>query len=330
MRAFEDFAPGTRESYGVAVIEAGEMLAFAREFDPQPMHLDADSEQARLMGGLIASGWFTAARNMRLMADHFILRSTGLGSPGVSSLKWLAPVRAGDRLSGTMEVLGRRASASKPDRGFVEFRFDLVNQDGVRVLEQINLIMFGRRDPGTPEAASEGSRIPPPPAEAFTATPTPGAERPGMIEDIAPGTVLRFGEYAFTREAMLRFATAYDPQPFHLDEAAGRASHFGGLSASGWHTAAAWMGTVIRFWQQAEAGGHRLPRRGPGFGFTDLVWRRPVLLGDTLTYYARILEARRSASKPGWGILTQRNYALNQRGEAVFAFTGSVLWEARS
>jgi acyl dehydratase len=329
MRYFEDFEPGSREGYGHVVIEAAEMDAFAREFDPQPMHLDAASAQAALMGGLIASGWYTCSRNMRMMAEHFILKSSGMGSPGVSSLKWLAPVRAGDRLSGTMEVLGRRASTTKPDRGFVDFRFTLANQAGQSVLEQVNLIMFARRDPGAPDPLSSGSAVPPPPVETFTADPTPGSDHPGFIEDIAPGTVIRFGSYDFTPEAMLRFARAYDPQEFHLSEAAGRASHFGGLSASGWHTASAWMGTVIRFWQRIEAEGHRLPARGPGFGFTDLIWKRPVLAGDRLTYFARVLDARRSASRPGWGILSQRNYALNQRGEAVFAFTGAVMWQAR-
>lgn len=326
LRHFEDFIPGTSEAYGpITVTEAG-MLAFARDFDPQPMHLDGASEQAVRVGGLIASGWYTAALNMRMMIDHFILKSAGMGSPGVSSLKWSAPVRAGDTLSGRMTILDRRASTTKPDRGFVNFRFELDNQDGVRVLEQINLIMIGLREPGSiaPEPVPNLTR---PPVEDFV--PTTNGDPFGFVEEIEPGALRRFGTHHFSADEIIRFARSFDAQPFHLSEAAGKATHFGGLAASGWHTAAGWMRTVIDFWQAHEARGP-LPRRGPGFGFTDLVWIKPVLAGDTLTYYARVLDARRSASKPGWGIVTQRNYALNQRGQPVFAFTGAVLWEART
>lgn len=325
MRYFEDFEVGSSEPYGSLTIREDEMLAFAAEFDPQPMHLDPHSEQARRMGGLIASGWYTCSANMRLMADHFILGSAGMGSPGVSSLRWAAPVRAGDHLTGRMHILDRKPSASKPDRGFVQYRFELHNQHGELVLDQVNLIMMGRREPGVVTAQS--SSIARPAAEPFSTEAT--VTRLGPIEEIEPGMILRFGSYHFSPEVMLRFARRYDPQAFHLSEEAGRNSHFGGLSASGWHTSSAWMGTVIRFWQAREAEAP-LPKRGPGFGFTDLQWIRPVLAGDTLTYFARILEARVSKSKPGFGIVTQRNYAINQNGIPVFAFTGAVLWGTRA
>lgn len=328
MLYYEDFIVGTAEPYGGLIVDEAEMLAYAAEFDPQPMHLDATSEQARRVGGLIASGWYTAAANMRMMADHFILNSAGMGSPGVSALRWPTPVRAGDRLSGVMEVIDKRTSASKPDRGFVNFRFRLANQKGEAVLEQTNLIMYQRRDPGAPEPeAAPAIALARPAPEPFPAE--PDIERLGTVEEIEPGRIIRFGTYDFAPEVMIRFARRYDPQAFHLSEEAGRASHFGGLSASGWQTASAWMRVVNDYWK-AEQAKAPLPRRGPGFGFTDLVWLKPVLAGDTLTYYARVVEARRSASKPGWGILTQRNYALNQNGMPVFAFTGSVLWEARA
>ena len=329
MRAFEDFVVGIGETYGPIGIDREEMLAFARDFDPQPMHLDPDSEQARRMGGLLASGWYTAARNMRAMCDHFILDSTGMGSPGVASLKWLAPVRAGDRLTGRMTCIGKRASATKPDRGIVEFKFELEDPTGRPVFEQINLILFGRREPGAALPAEGERPIARPDDERFESLPSPDSAPTGPVEDLVPGTIWQLGRYDFSAERIVAFARAYDPQPFHLSEAAGRASHFGGLSASGWHIGAGWMRAVATHWHARAARGEPVPRRGPGFGFTDLVWRRPVLAGDSLTYYSRLIEARPSASKPGWGIVTQRNYALNQRGEGVFAFTGSVLWEAR-
>ena len=324
LRYFEDFIPGVQEDYGSVTVSDAAIIEFAREFDPQPMHLDATSAQAKEVGGLIASGWHTCSLNMRMMADHFILKSAGMGSPGVSNVKWLSPVRPGDTLTGVMEVRDKRASASKPDRGFIDFHFELKNQHGKPVLEQTNLVMYGRREPGVAEKAA--SSIARPVEETFIGEPT--ADRLGYIEDVIPGTVLKFGTYDFEAPTMIRFAKRFDPQAFHLDEAIGKASHFGGLSASGWHTASAWMRVIIDYWAAREAEAP-LPKRGMGFGFDDLQWKRPVLAGDRLTYYGRILSARKSSSLPGWGILTQRSHAVNQHGVVVFAFTTTALWQAR-
>lgn len=323
---FEDFVPGSGREYGSTRIEEAPMFEFAREFDPQPMHLDATSDQAKLMGGVIASGWYTAGVNMRLLTDGMLLKSAGMGSPGISKLRWLAPVRVGDTLTSRLEVLERRASTSKPDRGFVDFRFEVRNQDGVVVMEQINLIMFGRREPGAAVEAPRSS-IAPPPAEAFASE--ANAESLGLIEEIRPGTVLRLGTYDFTPDNIIGFARRFDPQPFHLSEAGGKATHFGGLSASGWHTASAWMRTLSDFWASRAAMGIHIPKRGPGMGFDNLSWLRPVLAGDQLTYFTRVEGARRSASRPGWGVLNLRNYALNQKSVPVFAFSGASLWQAR-
>lgn len=328
MRFFEDFEVGARETYGVRTISEGEILDFAREYDPQPMHLDATSAQAAMTGGLIASGWHTCSLNMRMMADGFLLAARhGLGSPGVSKLEWRKPVRPGDRLSGDFEILGRRASTTKPDRGFVAFRFTLTNQNGEIVLVQENLIMFSRRDPTAPPPPPEGLDIPPRPVESLAFPDGPNSEL-ARIGEMQPGTTLRFGELEFTPERITGFARDFDPQEFHLSEEAGRASHFGGLSASGWQIASGWMRAICGFWAREAQAGRFMPKLGPSPGFTDLLWIRPVLAGDRLTYGSRFLSGRKSASRPGWGIASHRNFAINQRGELVFAFTGSVLWEA--
>ena len=135
------------------------MMAFAREFDAQPMHIDEQAAKGSMLGELIASGWYTAALSMRMLADSFILDTAGMGSPGISDLKWLKPVRSGDTLRGIRHVIDRRPSATKPDRGFVNFRFELMNQNDERVFEQTNLIMIGRRgsdpmDDSAPQAPS--------------------------------------------------------------------------------------------------------------------------------------------------------------------------------
>lgn len=328
IRFFEDFAVGQRESYGTATLDVAEIIRFAAQYDPQPMHLDATSAQAGMTGGLIASGWQTASLNMRLMADGFLLAAkSGMGSPGVSKLEWRAPVRPGDRLSGRFEVLGKRASSSKPDRGFVSFRFLLANQNGADVFTQENLIMFLRRDASAPVPPPEGLDIPSsaPETLGFADTPNPPMARVGEMQ---PGLTLRLGEMDFTPEAIIAFARDFDPQEFHLSEEAGRKSHFGGLAASGWQIASGWMRTICGYWADEAKAGRFVPKLGPSPGFRDLRWIRPVLAGDRLTYGSKLIEARRSASRPGWGIASHRNFALNQRGELVFAFTGTVLWEA--
>lgn len=330
MRFFEDFRVGEQQAYRSVTVTEAEILRFAREYDAQPMHTDAHSEQARMTGGLIASGWHTASLNMRLMADNFLLPAKhGLGSPGVSRLDWASPVRPDDTLSGRFEVLGKKASASKPDRGFVNFRFTLVNQHGTDVLRQENLIMFARRDASAPVPPPEGTEIPPPPREslAFPEGPNPEMARIGTMR---PGLTLRFGTIEFTPESIKAFARDYDPQEFHLSEEAGRATHFGGLSASGWQIASNWMRAIVTFWADEARSGRFVPKLGPSPGFRDLLWLRPVLAGDRITYGSRLIEGRASASRPGWGIAQHRNFGINQRGELVFAFTGIVLWEAET
>lgn len=146
--AFEDFAPGDRAEYGGLVVDRDDMVAFAEEYDPQPMHLSEHTARSSMLGELIASGWYTAALLMRMNCDRWLVDSTSMGSPGVDSVEWRAPVRADDRLTVRSEVLAARASRSRPEMGVVTFAFDVLNQDGVVVMRQVNAVMFGRRDPG--------------------------------------------------------------------------------------------------------------------------------------------------------------------------------------
>jgi acyl dehydratase len=144
---FEDFVEGSVESFGSRVVTREEIISFAAEFDPQPMHLDEQAARHSPLGGLAASGWHSCAIMMRLIADGFILDSSCMGSPGVEEVKWLKPVRPGDRLAARRTVLEKRTSKSRSELGFVRFRFELVNQNGETVMEQTNSIMFGRRAP---------------------------------------------------------------------------------------------------------------------------------------------------------------------------------------
>jgi acyl dehydratase len=328
---FEDFIPGSAAPYGGVTVEREAMLAFARAFDAQPMHVDAEAAKATMAGELIASGWFTAALNMRMMADSFILDTAGMGSPGVSDLKWLRPVKAGDVLSGVRHVVDRRPSLTKPDRGFVNFRFEVANQRGEPVLEQTNLIMIARRgsDP-LPDSEARPFAEKPPVLPEFRDV---AQDTIPFFEEIAVGDRTDLGAVTFTDADIIRFATDFDPQFFHVDAERAKSSIFGGLIASGWHTGSNWMRMMVGSRMAAAASaigrGERPARLGPSPGFQHLRWIKPVHAGDTIRYSSAITEKRESRSRPGWGIARHYNTGVNQRGELVFSFHGAVFWERR-
>jgi acyl dehydratase len=132
-RWFEDYREGETIAFGDRTVTAEEIIAFARAYDPQSFHLSEEGGRATPYGGLIASGWHTAALTMRMLVDHVLTRQ-GLGSPGLDELRWLAPVRPGDRLSCRVTVLETRRSRSKPDRGIVRQKVETYNQRGEQVL----------------------------------------------------------------------------------------------------------------------------------------------------------------------------------------------------
>jgi acyl dehydratase len=135
-----------------------------------------------------------------------------------------------------------------------------------------------------------------------------------IFDDIEIGDVAEFGSHTFTAKAIKRFAAAYDPQPFHLDEEAAAAGLFGALTASGWHTTAVMMKLIAA---AGTADGQDGASRGPSPGFDDLRWLRPVFAGDTLTYQAIVTAKRESRSRPGWGIVSSRFEAHNAAGETA-------------
>ena len=143
--AFEDFVEGGSIDLGAKDVTAEEIIEFAGEFDPQPMHLDEAAGKASILGGLSASGWHTCAIYMRLLCDAFLLDSTSQGAPGIDRIKGKRPVLAGDRLNGRTTVLSSRESKSRPSIGLVAFRSELFNQRGEQVFELENTVMFLKR-----------------------------------------------------------------------------------------------------------------------------------------------------------------------------------------
>ena len=335
---FEDFSPGSVREFGAYAVTREEIVAFAREFDPQPFHLDDTAAAASLLGGLAASGWHTLSILMRLYCDEWALRSTSMGSPGVQEARWLAPVRPGDTLSARMRIEDARASRSRPDMGLLTIFSEVLNQTGASVATARHVNMLGRRDRTIVSGAHkdhashpfESARSSPPAGGQAEADASAGLF--GYFDDVVLGKTIDLGSHLFREDDMLRFARAYDPQPFHVDDAAAARSHFGRLAASGWHTASAFMRRLVdtreESTQRALMRGETPLPGGPSPGFRDLLWLTPVHAGDLLTYSTTLIE-KRATRKPGWGLVTSHNVGLNQRGFKAFEFTGTVFYPMR-
>lgn len=145
MRYFEDLHTGEVIALGEVSVSEAEIVDFARRFDPQPFHVDPAVASASPFGGLIASGWHTCALFMRLLATGFLNDTASLGSPGVDEVRWPAPVRPDDVLSGKLEILQTRTSQSRTDRGIIRSRGSLTNAHGEKVLTLTAVNLIGRR-----------------------------------------------------------------------------------------------------------------------------------------------------------------------------------------
>ena len=143
---WEDFPVGQVREFGAYRVTREAVLAFAREFDPQPFHVDDTAAEAALFGRLAASGWHTCAMAMRMMCDSYLLDSASLGSPGLEKLQWLRPVYPGDTLHVRLEVLESRPLASRPGVGMIRSRWNVMNQADETVLAMEGFGMFRQRD----------------------------------------------------------------------------------------------------------------------------------------------------------------------------------------
>ena len=148
-RYWEDFKVGEVEQIGGKQVDRDELVEFAKQFDPQPFHVDEAAAKQSIYGGLIASGWHTCALVMRMMCDAYLSQSASVGSPGIDNLKWLKPVRPGDTISARRTTLETRASKSKPDIGIVNNLWEVFNQNGELVMSMQGYGMFRRRNPGS-------------------------------------------------------------------------------------------------------------------------------------------------------------------------------------
>jgi acyl dehydratase len=144
-RYFEDFHVGDIFDLGSIQITEEEIITFARQFDPQPFHIDPEQAKDSIFHGLVASGWHTCALFMRLLTDGLLSKTISIGSPGVDEVRWRNPVRPGDRLRATLTVLECNPSRSRPNMGIVRSACEMFNQKDEVVLTLSGIHFFGRK-----------------------------------------------------------------------------------------------------------------------------------------------------------------------------------------
>lgn len=334
---FEDLVVGQIIPFGRKRVTKEEIVAFASAYDPQPIHLDEDVAKQSIVGGLCASGFHSCAMLMRMLADDVLNRATSLGSPGMDEVKWLKPVRPGDELTARYTCTSKRVLGSRPDVGLAPVTFEMLNQASDVVMIWMSNQLLRVRHPGTAVAT------PPPPGSAKTGPalqslwdvpmgPAP-SERSNYFEDRVIGEGAELGSHTFAKEEIVTFAREFDPQPFHLDEKAAKASLFGALCASGWHTAAHYirLSVALRHGIEAKirAAGGKVAIYGPSPGFKNVRWLKPVYVGDIITYRNLTTQKIDLKSRPDRGLIVSETQGRNQNGEIVFAINGQILAERR-
>jgi acyl dehydratase len=329
----EDLDVGQTVVFGALEVSKDDIITYARAFDPQPIHLDEEAAKRSIVGGLCASGFHSCALVMRMLADDGLSQSTSLGSPGIEEVKWRRPVRPGDRLSARLTCTAKRAFASRPNVGIARLLIEMLNQKGEVVMSWDSNQLLAVRHP-SPESAGSASKEKRPAVVSLWERPGPEPDRSSnFFEDRVEGETYSLGSHHFTRDDVIAFARQFDPQPFHLDDAAAAKSLFGRLSASGWHTTSIWIRQFVRFRQEIErdmtARGLRHAQYGPSPGFQSLRWLKPVYPGDTIEFCGRIDAKLDWRSRPDRGLIETENQGRNQHGEIVFAIRGRILAERR-
>jgi len=306
---FEDFPPGRFGTFGPRRVTREEILAFAAEFDPQPMHLDEEAAKRSMLGGLSGSGWHLCSIMMRMMFDGFIGRTASLGSPGVNELRWLAPLRPGDDLTLDVDVAEARVSRSRPETGIVTFKCSVRNAAGQELSEWVSPIIVRRR-----AAIAAEQRL----MRFFR------GHRIGQRREL--------GSFTFTADAIKKFAAQSIRSAF-ISTRKGRKSLFGGLAASGWHVGSVCMKLLVadgqRQAKEAAVRGEQIAIWGPSPGFRELRWIRPVLADDTISFASEVEIAAHVGEASAMGILQARNTAQPAR-ELVYSLLATAFVPRRS
>nr|WP_170297385.1 MaoC/PaaZ C-terminal domain-containing protein [Burkholderia latens] len=319
-----------------ASIELDDIVRFAREYDPQPMHVDPEAAKESIMGGLIASGLHTCSLAARMIAESLPLGSKPVAIQNVDMVKWIKPVRAGDRLQLRKTIL-KAYKSENSDTEIVQYRFDVLNGSDQEVMNQTAWVAFG------PRASDLQTRLQF--EEARDAADKSEAGSPNMdagdrhldrsyFDDVIVGESAILGHHQFTAEEIESFAQVYDSLPCHWVDRGESLDHLSGRrTAPGWLVTSVWMKLYVTGRNKTVHANFSATGRQAQYGLSpgiwDMKWLKPVHAGDILSYSARVSKTRLVNSKPGWGLVFYENDAVNQRGERVFECKTAIFWECR-
>jgi acyl dehydratase len=329
----EDIEVGKPLMLGGKTVTKDEIVAFARAYDPQPIHLDEEAAKQSIVGGLCASGYHTCAIMMRMVVDGFLGHAASLGSPGVDEVRWLKPLRPGAQVRTRFTPLEARVLGSRPDVGISKVLVELIDARDEVLANWLTNQLTRLRAPVSAAVKTSAEKAARNPVVSLWDDTAATAYPDLYFEDRQIGQTTDVGRQTFTRNDIIGFASQFDPQPFHLDEEAAKASLFGGLCASGWQTAAFFIRGLITTRQAASeaarASGVPLATYGPSPGFRNLRWFKPVFVGDTIEYRTRVSDKVDLKSRPDRGLLVSDVQGRNQKGEIVFAITTQMLVQRR-
>ncbi len=332
LRHYEDLSVGESIDLGCRTAAGDEALEFAREFDPQPFHLDCRAAGSSLMGGLIASGWYTAAMLSRMLWDNWFRFVKGAGSLGVTKHVWIRPLYVGDTMYGKCTIKAMQESRTMPGVGLVDLELKATSSANRIICAARWTVMVHKRAGSKP--SFENMRRP------FGAQNC--IDRQSLTDAGALGRemlylnlckmnrTLLLGEVSASTEQMIRFSRSYNPQPFLIDEKLAEESHFGRLVASGWHSCAlvmrAYVDSRLRALDslpEAERS-YAVDSGGIGVGIEALRWISPVHANEKLAACITPLERRPGRMRQGWGKLRMRAELLNGKGQPTLQFYPTV------
>jgi acyl dehydratase len=319
----EDLVVGTPYVFASRTVTEDEIVAFGAAWDPQRPHI---AEEGAMTAALCASPLHTCTIMMRMLCDGLLNRVASLGAPGVDEVRWLLPVRPGDVVRTRYTVEAKRTLASRPDVGISKVVVELLNGKDEIAARWITNQLVRRRRPAAAGASSLPRAARPPIVSLWQdAGPAVTPRCDAFFEDSRIGETTEFGSHVFGEPEILAFARCFDPQPFHLDPARAKASLFGALCASGWHTVAIFLrksaSACLRSNAAARASGIALPAVEPPRAWRDLRWPRPVYAGDAVAFRSRLAAKDAGAGRRDRGLLLHEVQGRNQKDEIVLAFS---------
>ncbi len=296
------------------------IIRFARRYDPQPFHLDERAARASLLKGLSASGWHTCSVFMGALQEGFLQFCRDPRLFAVDDIKWLFPVRPGDRIGGVVRARATNAAGPWPGTGQVELDCAATTAEGRRVM-----VWKGR-------LAVPGFQEPHDISSVSATQPHSNDRRAGALghfEDVAVGDEIDLGSIQLSSHAIREFI-----DEFKLATDDGGRTDVGSSEANGWHVTAVFMNKLIRYYLREAAGLRRrqlpVPELGPSPGIRRLQWHAPVRAGDTLSFRAWAERKAVIAPRSNWGLLVGGCAGLNQNNLPVVTFEAQLLLERRN